>query len=164
MTASSRPGLPPKFAGATSLGDGWRTFRVMPTNISPSHAEAEGDLIAYTIGEEGPGDVEYDIAIAGGENTVPDTSTARAIIAGDFVSFDGVITFDGADAVLNFTLPEDVWPFVDQAWPISVNDGGTLVTGTMQVGDDGAVVITNAAAAAFASGDTVTLSGGYLRA
>ena len=138
----------------------------MPTLIEQSHEAQSGDLIAYTIGEEGAGDAEYDIAIAGAENTVPDTSTLRAVLAGEFVSLEGEVTFEGADPVLNFALPEGLRPLVDQTIPCLAYDDSAALTkpARLYVAAAGDVEVEMCDGSDFAAGDIAYLNGSYLRA
>lgn len=136
-----------------------------PTRIEQRFSEAGGDLVAYSIKE-----TAGDITLAGGENTVPAgdaTTPARAMVVGDWVHLVGKITFDGADAVLNWTMPEELWPLQNVVAPVVVNDASVPadVAGKITVAAaDGAVTVSMLSATAFASGDTVDLNVSYLRA
>lgn len=138
----------------------------MPTTIEQRFSESDGDLRAYSIKE-----TAGDITIAGGENTVPTgnvASPARAVLVGDFVHLVGTVDFDGADAVLNFTLPEDMWPLQDITDYVHVTDASASPTdaaGKITIAAaDGAVAISMLAGTAFATGDAVHLNVLYVRA
>lgn len=137
----------------------------MPTRIEQRYGEAGGDLVAYSIKE-----TAGDIAIAAGENTVPAgdaTTPARAMVVGDWVYIVGKITFDGADAILNFTMPEALWPLQNVTAACVVNDASVPadVGGKITVAAaDGAVAVSMLSATAFAAGDTVELNVAYVRA
>ncbi len=136
-----------------------------PTRIERAFEEATGDLVAWSIKE-----TAGDIAIAGGENTVPAgdaDSPARAFVEGDTVWIQGLIEFDGANAALGFTLPEEMWPLQDLADVCIVTDASVPATvlGTVRIlAADGVVAIAMASATAFAAGDTVELNLSYIRA
>jgi hypothetical protein len=133
----------------------------MPTTLSQSHDSSVGDLIAYTLGL---GD-EVDIVVGENVDTAAAPKRAYVILSGESVYFTGQLTFTGADAVLNFTLPADLRPRVDETLLVASNDGGVhKVSELVVVAATGVATVTQQDAAAFASGDTVTLSGSYLRA
>lgn len=132
----------------------------MPTTLSQSHEAASGDLIGYTIGA----DDETDIDTAENVDTAAAPKRAYAILAGEAVYFTGRLVFTGADAVLNFTLPADLWPRVDEHLVIASNDGGVSKPCDFVIAAaTGVCTITQQDAAAFAAADFVDLSGSYLR-
>ncbi len=138
----------------------------MPTRIEQRYTEAGGDVYAYSIKE-----TAGDIAIAGGENTVPAgnaDSPARAFAVGDLVSIQGTIDFDGANASLGFTLPEDLWPLQDITDYCHVTDASATPTGAAGKitvdSSDGAVAVTMLSETAFAAGDAVHLNVQFVRA
>lgn len=137
----------------------------MPTRIEREYEEATGDLYAHSIKE-----TAGDIAIAAGENTVPTgnvASPARAVVEGDSVWLLGVIEFDGANASLGFTLPQEMWPLQNVVDSCVVTDASATPTGAAGVvrvaSADGVVAITMLSGTAFATGDLVELNVSFLR-
>jgi hypothetical protein len=133
----------------------------MPETLRQSHEAATGDLIAYTIG------TSDDVDIASGENfdTAAAPKRAYAILNGEQVTLTGRLVASGADASLDFTLPADLRPKVDELLQVHVSDGGVNKVGILTiVASTGVAAIVMSDAAAFAAADYVTLSGSYLRA
>lgn len=136
----------------------------MPTRIEQNYSEAGGDISAYSIKETGG-----DIAIAAGENTVPagdETTPARAFAVGDFVAVQGKITFDGANASLGFTLPEELRPLQNVADVCASSvaaDTPDIGVSIVTVSTAGVVAVTAATGTAYASGDSVDLNVLFVR-
>lgn len=132
----------------------------MPTIIKQGHEAASGDAIAYTIGTAD----EVDIATGENFDTAAAPKRAYAVLSGEVVVFTGRLTASGADAVINFTLPADLRPLVDEHLLIASNDGGVAkVADFVIVAATGVCTITQQDAAAFANGDYVDLSGSFIR-
>lgn len=136
----------------------------MPTRIEQNYSEAGGDLSAHSIKE-----TAGDIAIAAGENTVPAgdaTTPARAFAIGDLVAVQGKVTFDGANASLGFTLPEELRPLQNVA-AVCVSsvaaDTPDIGTSIVTVSTAGVVAVTPTSGNAYASGDSVDLNVLFVR-
>lgn len=127
-------------------------------------SSVRGKYRRYSALTLGPAAGSYDTEWADAENASPGSPVPVAILAGDQVRFSGVIAFTGANASLDFTLPVGVRPIRAEVLPCTVNDGGVQKGGRMAVAANGVTAITMLDGSAFANGDTVTLSGGYLRA
>lgn len=137
----------------------------MPTRIEQNFEAGGGDLVAHSIKE-----TDGDIAIAAGENTVPAgdaDSPARAIVVGEKVELVGKIAFDGANAALGFTLPDDLLPLQPVADTCVVTDASATPTsalGIVTIDEDGVVSVAMVSGTAFANGDSVELNTSYIRA
>jgi hypothetical protein len=139
----------------------------MPTTISQSHGEAEGDLIVYTLGPTGG---SYDIKWAANKNAVSYTDNpARLILAGDSVFLAGEIDFTGAPTGgLSVVIGPELVPATYSQWPVLMWDDSAGVNklgiAAVDPNANNILVFAFADGTTPAANDAVSLAGSFLRA